>query len=614
MKSSPSMTTVLILIMLLMVVAAGFVFLFQAELRFRDHLRVLTADNEALRATQANLELEMSGAVATRDALAADLAAAEGDTRLLEGQLVESQQTVDELTGQVATLTADIDDLTADLTTLEGEQQTRPPVARIVTPVEEETLPLSQPVEIVLVASDAIGLASLTLDVNGRRFTTYSLDGEKLYAQTLDWDAPAEEGEIVFTVSAVNLNNVRSEPHSIIVTLTDTEARNAAIRSVVEANVTELRGLEALAPIEPVVLTRDELRERVESDFATDTTPQESQADVLELSAFDFLGRDYDLYTALVTLQSEGILGFYDPETAEFVVVNDGALLDPAAQWTHAHEFVHALQDQYYDLDALSDETLDSEARAAVRALAEGEAELVQYLYLFEGGYFTESEAEAILNDPEQTDGGFLRDFPPVLVNDLAFPYTDGVEFVIDLYREGGFEAIDAAWANLPRSTEHILHPERYRAGDLPQLVTLAPLTDTLGAGWELLDEDILGEFYLRQYLDQQLPTATVNRVATGWGGDRYAIYWNEADAALVMALRLVWDTPADALEFAQAYPAYPAALFAAEGESQPDGTTCWTADEVICFRQVEGESLIARAPDSTTALAVLQALQSALE
>ncbi len=614
MKSSPSMTTVLILIMLLMVVAAGFVFLFQAELRFRDHLRVLTADNEALRATQANLELEMSGAVATRDALAADLAAAEGDTRLLEGQLVESQQTVDELTGQVATLTADIDDLTADLTTLEGEQQTRPPVARIVTPVEEETLPLSQPVEIVLVASDAIGLASLTLDVNGRRFTTYSLDGEKLYAQTLDWDAPAEEGEIVFTVSAVNLNNVRSEPHSIIVTLTDTEARNAAIRSVVEANVTELRGLEPLAPIEPVVLTRDELRERVESDFATDTTPQESQADVLELSAFDFLGRDYDLYTALVTLQSEGILGFYDPETAEFVVVNDGALLDPAAQWTHAHEFVHALQDQYYDLDALSDETLDSEARAAVRALAEGEAELVQYLYLFEGGYFTESEAEAILNDPEQTDGGFLRDFPPVLVNDLAFPYTDGVEFVIDLYREGGFEAIDAAWANLPRSTEHILHPERYRAGDLPQLVTLAPLTDTLGAGWELLDEDILGEFYLRQYLDQQLPTATVNRVATGWGGDRYAIYWNEADATLVMALRLVWDTPADALEFAQAYPAYPAALFAAEGESQPDGTTCWTADEVICFRQVEGESLIARAPDSTTALAVLQALQSALE
>lgn len=613
MKSSPSTATVLILIMLLMVVAAGFVFLFQAELRFRDHLRTLTAENEAFQATQANLELEISGAVATRDALAADLAAAEGDTRLLEGQLVESQQAVDDLTAELATRTAETEQLTTDLETLEGEQLSQPPVARIVTPEEADTRPISQPVEIVLVASDAAGLASITLDVNGRRFTTYTLDGEKLYARTLDWNAPDEEGDVVFTVSAVNLNDVRSEPHSVIITLTDTEARNAAIRAEVEANVSELRGLEPLEPVVPVVLSRDELRQRLENEFAVGTTPEESLADVLELSAFDFLGRDYDLYTALLTLQSEGILGYYDPDTAEFVVINDGALLDPAAQWTHAHEFVHALQDQHYDLDTISDESLDSEARAAIRALAEGEAELVQYLYLFEGDYFTDSEAEAILSDATQTDSGFLREFPPVLVNDLAFPYTDGVEFVIDLYREGGFEAIDAAWADPPVSTEHILHPDRYRAGNLPQLVALAPLTTTLGAGWELLDEDILGEFYLRQYLDQQLPTATVNRMATGWGGDRYAVYFNAAADALVMALRLVWDTPEDALEFAAAYPDYPAALYDASAEPQPDGTLCWSGADTICFLQAEGDSLIARAPDIPTALAVLSAIGPAL-
>ena len=611
MKSSPSTATVLILLMLLMIVAAGFVFLFQAELRFRDHLRTLTAENETLLASQANLELEISGAVATRDALAADLAAAEGDTRLLEGQLVESQQAVDDLTAAVATRSAEVEQLTTNLATLEGEQQTQPPVARIIAPDDEATLPISRPVEIVLVASDAAGLSSLTLDVNGRRFTTYTLDGEKLYARTLDWNAPATEGDVVFTVSAVNVNNVRGAPHSVTVTLADTEARNADIRAVVEANVSELRGLAPLEPIEPVVLSRDQLRARIESDFAADTTPEEALADVLELSAFDFLGRDYDLRAAMQSLQSEGILGFYDPETAEFVVVNDGALLDPAAQWTHAHEFVHALQDQHYDLDALSDESLDSEARAAVRALAEGEAELVQFLYLYEGNYFNDAEAEAILNDSGQTDGSFLREFPPVLVNDLSFPYTDGVEFVVDLYRAGGFEAIDAAWANPPVSTEQILHPDRYRDGDLPQLVALAPLTATLGAGWELLDEDVLGEFYLRQYLDQQLPAATVNRAATGWGGDRYAVYWNAAAEELVMALRLVWDTPQDALEFAEAYPDYPAALHGAEGEAQPGGTLCWTGDDVICFLQIDGESLVARAPDTTTALAVLSALQA---
>lgn len=611
MKSSPSTATVLILIMLLMVVAAGFVFLFQAELRFRDHLRELTADNETLRSAQANLELELSGAVATRDALSADLAAAEGDTRLLEGQLVESQQTVDELTAQVATLTADVDGLTADLAALEGEQQSLPPVARIVTPAEAATLPIATPVEIVLVASDAAGLSSLTLDVNGRRYTTYTLDGERLYARTVQWPAPAEEGEVVFTVTAVNLNDVRSEPHSVVVNLADTEARNAAIRAAVEANVSELRGLEPLEPVVPVVLSRDQLRERIARESSAETTPDESRAEVLELSAFDFLGRDYDLYTAQVTLQSEGILGYYDPETAEFVVVNDGALLDPAAQWTHAHEFVHALQDQYHDLNALNDDALDSEARAAVRALAEGEAELVQYLYLFESDYFTDAETEAILNDPEQADSDFLSEFPPVLINDLAFPYTDGVEFVIDLYREDGFAAIDAAWANPPRSTEQILHPDRYRAGDAPQVVTLPPLEDTLGAGWMLLDEDILGEFYLRQYLAQQLPGVTVNRAATGWGGDRYAVYWNEATDEMVMALRLVWDTPEDAQEFAAAYPDYPAALFQTEAETQPDGSACWTGDDVICFQQRAGEALIVRAPDVPIALFVLQVIQS---
>ena len=77
------------------------------------------------------------------------------------------------------------------------------------------------------------------------------------------------------------------------------------------------------------------------------------------------------------------------------------------------------------------------------------------------------------------------------------------------------------------------------------------------------------------------------------------------------MALRLVWDTPQDALEFAAVYPDYPAALYAAESEAQPGGTLCWTGGDAICFLQIDGESLIARAPDTTTALAVLSAMQA---
>ncbi len=595
--------------MLLLVAAAGFVFLLLGGFRLRDEARGIRTDNDRLRAEVAASELELSGVVATREATLSVLATAEHENVLLEGQLVDSQQTVDELSTRTTDLSAEAEDLRAELDEAQQASQDQRPVARIVTPEDGATLPIGQPVDLVLVAADSAGLVSLVLEVDGKRYTEYPLGGETLYARTLTWDAPAEEGEHTFAVTTTNLNGVKSEPQEVAIQLQDTEARNAAIRAEVEANVIELRGLSLLSPITPTLLTRDELRDRLAAENAAEVTPDEARADTLELSAFDFIEPDYDLYGALLGLRSEGVLGFYDPEAAEFVVVNDGALLDAPAQWTHAHEFVHALQDQHYDLDALTDDSVDSEARAAVRALAEGEAELVQFLYLTQGDYFSEAEVNEILADMQQSDATLPEDVPPILLSNLAFPYDSGSRFVERLYRAGGFEAIDAAWANPPRSTEQILHPERYLAGDAPELVSLAPLTDTLGAGWQQVATDIMGEFFLREYLDQQLPATAAERAAMGWGGDRYAVYWNEATGGLVLALHLVWDTATDAAEFADAYADYPRGLLGVEPQAQPDGSTCWLRGEAICFLQAEGDSWIVRAPDVDIAGAVLAAL-----
>lgn len=607
MRSFGVSALILTLVALFLVLAAGFVFLFQAEVRLRDQVRATVAEADTLRQTQAETELRLGSAEATRDASAVALATAEAAGVVLEGQLVDSQQQVETLTGQVDELSTELDEVKADLVELQNEQKSTPPQAWIINPAADAVLPVGQPVSILIAASDANGLTTVTLEVDGDELSTYTVDGQTFFWRSATWTAPtAGEGEHTISVAATNTNGVSSQPAELTFSLTDIEARNAAIRAEVEANVVALRGLRPLAPVTPVILTRDELRERVEGDFSEDNSPEETRHDVLEFAAFDFLDRDYDLYGALVDIQSEGILGFYDPKTAEFVVVSDDVLLDPSAQWTHAHEFVHVLQDQHYSLNDISNEALDSEARAALRALAEGEAELVQYLYLFDGDYFSRTEAESILNDPGQTDSSYLDGFPPVLVNNMAFPYTDGVDFVAALYRDGGFRAIDDAWANLPRSTEHILHPDRYLTGDEPQIVSLAPLTDTLGTGWEKIDDDILGEFFLREYLSQQLTAAHVTRAATGWGGDRYAVYYNEAEDALVMALRLAWDTPEDAADFAELYPAYPEKLTGATGQTQPDDSTCWADLDVICFLEDGGESFVVRAPDLETAAAVL--------
>jgi hypothetical protein len=115
---------------------------------------------------------------------------------------------------------------------------------------------------------------------------------------------------------------------------------------------------------------------------------------------------------------------------------------------------------------------------------------------------------------------------------------------------------VDAVYAHPPQSTEQILHPERYPS-DTPQVVALPPLTDTLGSGWQLVDEDVLGEFTLRAYLDVYLTQRQAAQAAAGWGGDRYAVYQDTGTGQVLLVLLLTWDNGAEEVEFVAAYQKY---------------------------------------------------------
>jgi len=384
----------------------------------------------------------------------------------------------------------------------------------------------------------------------------------------------------------------------------DFEDPYAAERAAIEANVAAIRQLEPKEAVSPLSLAPEELRQRLEEDLLKDYGPEQGRQDAIAMSAFDFMPADLDLYGLVLDLLTEQIAGYYDPETDEFVIISNDPEFDILEQVTHAHEYVHALQDQYYNLELLDDDNLDSEAAFAIQALAEGDATFVQTQFML-GGYFEAPQLLELLEKSLAVDTAVLDSVPPVMARELEFPYLTGLEFVQALYAQGGYAAVDAAWNNLPQSTEHILHPQRYLNGDAPQLVSVAPLTDTLGAGWELVDEDTLGEFYLRQYLVQQLDDNAVDQAATGWGGDRYAVYWNEDQQVPVMVLKLRWDTADDAAEFDTLFPLYPEGLFGDSDPSPADGGRCWSGQDVICLFSSEDESLVVRAPDLETAARV---------
>ena len=77
-------------------------------------------------------------------------------------------------------------------------------------------------------------------------------------------------------------------------------------------------------------------------------------------------------------------------------------------------------------------------------------------------------------------------------------------------------------WAALPTTTEQILHPEKYLAGEGALPVSLPPLTPALGAGWRSLLGSSFGEFSLQNLLLLGLAAdrVLVQRAAAGWGGD----------------------------------------------------------------------------------------------
>lgn len=327
----------------------------------------------------------------------------------------------------------------------------------------------------------------------------------------------------------------------------------------IEQVTARLRGLEALTPVEHRFPTRDDVTAYLERELSVqldaDTLRRETQFYI----AFDLLPPDVDLqavYLAFLTSPA-GVAGFYDTESKAMnvLLVGGGELGDQLPlldQITYAHEFTHALQDQHFTLDTLLDEdaaAANPDASLARLSLIEGDATAVMTTYLQAAAQRSPMAALALLAQGF-TAGAFTipRGTPPFIVTELTFPYESGMTFVNTLYGEGGWDAVNAAYANPPQSSEQILHPAKYLAGEAPVKVALT--TTPPSDGWELLADRPLGEFYLRSYLDTQLTSRDANRAAAGWGGDRYHLYYDEAADQRAWALQIAWDAPEEADEF----------------------------------------------------------------
>jgi hypothetical protein len=386
--------------------------------------------------------------------------------------------------------------------------------------------------------------------------------------------------------------------------------------NAIQRQVIDLRGLTPTGDVPRALLNPDQLRQRVIDDFLADYTEEEVADDVIVLTALGLLEPGFDLRAFYIDLFSEQIAGFYDNEAGEMYVVQGEGFFGPE-RLTYSHEYTHVLQDQNYDIENGLDYNDDSceadtERCAAIQALIEGDASLTELNWFYE--FSTADDQQQIMDFYESYSSPIYDSAPTFMQQDFVFAYNYGLTFVQVLYDEGGWEAVDAAYANAPVSTEQILHPERY-PDDTPVPVELPDLLPVLGDGWRELDRNVMGEWYTYLILGYgidpaaQIEDTVAAEAAAGWEGDTYLVYYNDAAGQSVMVMRTLWDSSADALQFSDACHDYAEVRFGVDTQG-PDTAMTWIyPGGYATLLQSGAQTTWVIAPDAATAQAVLLAL-----
>lgn len=313
-----------------------------------------------------------------------------------------------------------------------------------------------------------------------------------------------------------------------------------------------MRGLEPRGEVSQVFVTDAEMSERIRAVFEEEVDQEEVERDRRIMVLLGLLEPDLDLFNTYADVYSEQVVGYYSPDDKEMVMSKTSEGLSPGDRVTYVHEYTHALQDQHFNLSA-ADERLEEEgngdASAAFDALVEGDATLAMSAYAYVS--LTDEEFDQL--GGSDGDSPAFDEAPEFLQAAFLFPYEQGVEFAAQLFEEGGWDAIDEAFRDPPRSTEHILHFEKYLNGEEPLEVTLGELDGALRDDWSEKDNDTLGEFVLFHMLKVFLSEDRAREAAEGWGGDRYAYYEDDAGQRLLV-LSTRWDSELGAAQFYEAY------------------------------------------------------------
>ncbi|MFW6199809.1 MAG: DUF6782 family putative metallopeptidase, partial [Gemmatimonadota bacterium] len=377
-----------------------------------------------------------------------------------------------------------------------------------------------------------------------------------------------QEGGRGMAANMEHLGSQDSLADSLLVRTDDPELREMARRLL--PDLARRSGLELREPVRIARRTREELVNYLTAKLNEDLPPERAESVTATYELLGLLPEGFDLREILLSVYTEQVAGFYDPDSVALFVMDD----QPAAslETVLIHELVHAVQDQATDLDSLTAPARGNDRQVAAQAAIEGHATVVMLEHLMEQAAgqavdlseipdFTSQVRPAL----ESLRGQYpaLAGAPRVIQESLLFPYVEGAGYVQALWQvESGRPA--PFGVHLPQSSEQVLELAREpeEGWDVPTRVTLRIASADADAGGVGRDggngaaagdggtdldpvyENSMGEMEVRILLEE-VAGADLAGIDVGWDGDQYALF-RDADGVESLVWYSVWDSTDD--------------------------------------------------------------------
>ena len=351
----------------------------------------------------------------------------------------------------------------------------------------------------------------------------------------------------------------------------------------IQREVETLRGKTFLYKVPVYMISEQELRaisdRELEKEF-----PGPKLRHYEELLAWlDIVPPQTDLKSVYADFLVDQVAGLYDSDTKEMCIPsfapgtsNPGkkaaekrleAISPEIDDIVLAHEFTHALEDQYWPLDDPKDRDVDSstDRGTAHQFVNEGSAtrEMIEVIPAqwgrgSPGGYFAlwnlihSGLGELLLNyelrRAWRSSDAVVAGVPDAVARTEAMPYSFGYTFCTRVMRQWGLDGLDYVYDHPPVSSEQVMHPKKsWEWRDYPVQINLP---ESLPGGWKQVSADSVGEAGLAALFGCQFNGLNHGLgLAHGWDGDHVALYEGSNGRRL-----LVWASSWDSTDAAGRY------------------------------------------------------------